>query len=117
MAEIRVCYPGAFLPTFGQHRFEVYIDDTLVKASPGYLRGWEAVVAVPLGRHRLEVRAINRLTGWRRSSFFSFTVDQEVGCRMHLRISHAWGSWREPLLEPLDAAQLHAAADGASRRS
>jgi len=37
MAEIRVCYPGAFLLTFGQHRFEVYIDDTLVKASPGYL--------------------------------------------------------------------------------
>lgn len=99
MAEISVCYPGAFLLTFGNHRFEIYIDDTLVKASPGYLRPWDVVVAASPGTHKLEVRAINRITHWRRSSFFNFDVPREADYLLHLRISKAWGSWRQPILE------------------
>lgn len=117
MAEMHVCHPGAFLLTFGQHRFEVYIGDTLVKAS-GYWHPWEAAVMVAPGSHRLEIRGINKITGSRRSSFFNFDVSRESTYRLHLSVSHAWGSWRQPRLEavtPSDSAQQPPSAPEGAR--
>jgi len=112
MAEVHVRYPGAFVLTFGRHRFEVYIGDNLVKAASGYRKAWSAVVAVPLGSHRLEIRTIDRIEGWRRSRFFNFSINQEAAHRMGLRISHAWGRWKQPLLKCYDAhVDAHVDAD------
>lgn len=118
MAEVLVCYAGAFLLTFGQHRFEVYIDDTLVKASPGYRRPWRVAVATTPGNHRLEVRAVNRISGWRRSHFFNFDIPRDASYRLGLSVSLLWGSWREPVLEvvaPSNSAQQPTSAPGAPR--
>lgn len=115
MTQIRVCYPGALLLTFGQHRFEVYLGDVLVKASPGYRRPWEALVDATPGTQRLEVRAINRWTGFRRSSFFSVQVPPAGAHRLLLSLSPAWGSWREPVLVPLEPTDEHVAVPVAAR--
>lgn len=110
MTQIRVCYPGAFLLTFGQHRFEVHLGDTLVRSSPGYRRPWESLVDAAPGNQRLEVRAINRWTGFRRSTFFTVHVPCNGLHRLRLSISHAWGSWREPVLLPVTPAEERVAA-------
>ncbi|MFY7950391.1 MAG: hypothetical protein ACOVRP_14345 [Gemmatimonas sp.] len=104
MTQLRVCYPGAFLLTFGQHRFEVYLGEALVKASPGYRRSWEALVDAAPGNQQLEVRAINRWTGFRRSTFFTVQVPHAGSHRLLLGLSHAWGSWREPVIVPVTTA-------------
>jgi hypothetical protein len=99
MAKITITDEGAFLPTMGVKGFEVWIDGALTKASRGYLRGFDAHVELAPGRHTLEIRAINRLTGWHRHPAFHVDVPDDAAWRLPLVVSRAWGTWRQPVLE------------------
>jgi hypothetical protein len=100
MATLTITYAGVFLPTMGVKGFEVWIDGALVVTSRGYLAGFAKAIEVGAGPHECEMRAINRLTGAQRSYRFAFVVPDQRNHRLRLVVSRAWGTWRQPVLEP-----------------